>query len=44
MIIEPPVDGEDNEDEEEGDFDDFFDEDEEDDDISKYKGIGWDDL
>ncbi len=44
MIIEPPVDEEDNEDEEEGDFDDFFDEDEEDDDISKYKGIGWDDL
>lgn len=44
MIIEPPVGGEDNEEEEEGDFDDFFDEDEEDDDISKYKGIGWDDL
>ncbi len=44
MIIEPPVGGEENEDEEEGDFDDFFDEDEEDDDISKYKGIGWDDL
>lgn len=44
MIIEPPVGGEDNEEEEEDDFDDFFDEDEEDDDISKYKGIGWDDL
>lgn len=44
MIIEPPVGGEENEEEEEGDFDDFFDEDEEDDDISKYKGIGWDDL
>lgn len=44
MIIEPPVGGEDNEEEEEGDFDDFFEEDEEDDDISKYKGIGWDDL
>jgi GTP-binding protein len=44
MIIEPPVGGEENEEEEEGDFDDFFEEDEEDDDISKYKGIGWDDL
>ncbi len=44
MIIEPPIGGEENEEEEEDDFDDFFDEDEEDDDISKYKGIGWDDL
>lgn len=45
MIIEPPA----NETEEalneteEADYDDFFNEDE-DDDISQYKGIGWDDL
>ena len=46
MIIEPHVDEDEiQEDEEEmEDFDDFIDEDEEDDDISKYKGIGWDDL
>lgn len=46
MIIEPHVDeAEIQEDEEDmEDFDDFIDEDEEDDDISKYKGIGWDDL
>lgn len=46
MIIEPHVhEDEIHEDEEDmEDFDDFIDEDEEDDDISKYKGIGWDDL
>jgi len=45
MFIEPRV-GEDDllNEEEEEDFEDIFGEDEEDDDISKYKGIGWDDL
>ena len=47
MFIEPRVNEDDElnmEESDEEDFDDFFDEDEEDDDISKYKGIGWDDL
>ncbi|MDD4428570.1 MAG: GTPase ObgE [Paludibacter sp.] len=46
MVIEPHVNEEEEEflnEEEADDRDDFFDE-EEDDDISKYKGIGWDDL
>lgn len=45
MYIEPRTDDEDLEDDDDmEDHDDFFEEDEEDDDISKYKGIGWDDL
>ncbi|MDD4490235.1 MAG: GTPase ObgE [Paludibacter sp.] len=46
MIIEPHVHEDEIQEDEEDmeDFDDFIDEDEEDDDISKYKGIGWDDL
>jgi GTP-binding protein len=43
MYIEPPQENEDDYDDElEGE--DIFEEDEEDDDVSKYKGIGWDDL
>lgn len=45
MYIEPKTEDEELDDEEDiEDHDDYFEEDEEDDDISKYKGIGWDDL
>lgn len=44
MYIEPKTDEELDDEEDIEDHDDYFEEDEEDDDISKYKGIGWDDL
>lgn len=39
-----PVEETDDEDEDDPEDDDFYDDDDDDDDISKYKGIGWDDL